>query len=340
MIVVLHAGPDPDFAGGMAAAIKVLVAERLGCDAASALPTWRPAAVVATLRLWLVALWRVIRTPRAVVVHVHLAERGSFLREGSVLWMAALLGHPTVATVHAAEYAAFARNRPHVVRAVLGRADRVIALYRDNERELTGLLDGDQVVQAPNPTPPQRSRPIEETGRVILFGGEVSLRKGVDVLVAAWPHVQAVHGDARCLIVGRPGDYTVPETPGIEVRPPVGADEMRSLIAASRVVVLPSRAEAMPMILTEAIAAGRPFVASRVGGIAELAVSEEQLCAPEDVAGLAAALSALLSAPSTARRIGDAGRELWEQTRSPRALEHFYRRIYGEAISASARRPR
>jgi glycosyltransferase involved in cell wall biosynthesis len=224
------------------------------------------------------------------------------------------------------------------VRIVLNQADRVIALSKDSEWGLRALLGGDRVLRAPNPTTLAPPRSIEQTGKVILFGGEISLRKGVDVLVAAWPQVRAVHGDARCLVVGPPGDYTVPETPGIEVRPPVSADEMRALIEASRVVVLPSRAEAMPMILTEAIGAGRPFVASRVGGVAELAVCEGQLVAPEDVGGLAAALSALLSAPGTAQEIGDAGRALWEQTRSPRALGDFYRRMYGEAISASAGR--
>ncbi len=322
----------------MAAVIEVLVAERLGCDAAASLPTWRPDSFTGTLRLWLRAVLRIARSRRRVVLHVHLSERGSFAREGSLLWLAARLGHPAVATVHGAEYAAFARSRPRAVRAVLRQADRVIALSQDTERGLQALVGSERVLRAPNPTALQPARPIEETGKVVLFGGEISLRKGVDVLVAAWPQVRALHGDARCLVVGPPGDYAVPETPGIEVRPPVPADEMRALIEASRVIVLPSRAEAMPMILTEAIGAGRPFVASRVGGVAELAVSEDQLVAPEDVAGLAAALAALLSAPGTARQIGDAGRALWEQTRSPRALAAFYRRMYGEAISASARR--
>ena len=63
-------------------------------------------------------------------------------------------------------------------------------------------------------------------------------------------------------------------------------------LAAMDVFVLPSRAEAMPLVIPEAWAAGRPVVASRVGGIPELIEDGKTglLVEPGDVDGLAARL--------------------------------------------------
>lgn len=93
--------------------------------------------------------------------------------------------------------------------------------------------------------------------------------------------------------------------------------DVPDILAASDAFVLPSRWEGLPLTVIEAMMAGLPVVASRVGGVSEL-VDEGVtgfLVPPSDPKALARALKTLLEDESLRRRMGQAGRA--------KALEHF-----------------
>jgi glycosyltransferase involved in cell wall biosynthesis len=94
-------------------------------------------------------------------------------------------------------------------------------------------------------------------------------------------------------------------------------DDVAALMAGAAVVCLPSHAEGLPLVVLEAMAHGRPVVATAVGGTPELVVDGETgiLVRPGDVDGLARALGELLADRDRAARLGEAGRR--------RALERF-----------------
>jgi glycosyltransferase involved in cell wall biosynthesis len=72
---------------------------------------------------------------------------------------------------------------------------------------------------------------------------------------------------------------------------------------AADLTVLPSHSEGVPNVLLESIASGTPFVATRVGGIAEIADPVlDRLVAPGDPAALADAIVDALSMPQPAER--------------------------------------
>ena len=76
---------------------------------------------------------------------------------------------------------------------------------------------------------------------------------------------------------------------------PVPRLELRRLLDESWCLVLASRSEGLPRIILEAMAAGRPVVATRVGGIGELVTDASgRLVPPDDAPALASALSELL----------------------------------------------
>ena len=92
-------------------------------------------------------------------------------------------------------------------------------------------------------------------------------------------------------------------------------------------IALPSRGEALPMILTEAMAAGRPFVSTPTGGIASLAGSG--LIVPvEDHEALAGALIDLLADPGHAQSLGIAGQMHCRERMSPEVIGVRLRRLY------------
>ena len=84
----------------------------------------------------------------------------------------------------------------------------------------------------------------------------------------------------------------------------------REAFAMTRALVVPSRAESMPYVVLEAIAAALPIVATRVGGVPEIfGPYADQLVAPGDAAALAVAIDRMLADPAQAARDAAARRE-------------------------------
>ena len=95
---------------------------------------------------------------------------------------------------------------------------------------------------------------------------------------------------------------------------------------------MPSRAEGMPMILTEAMSVGRPFVSTPVGGTPDLAKGGGGILVPVgDVGSLARRLIKLLGDPQYARQLGNQGREYCRTTRSVDVIGRRLRELYVDA---------
>lgn len=329
--VIRHFGPDPACVGGMGTVIRVLVEHGVGGGEVHGHPTWRPESRARTASQFGRAAVRVARMHRSEVAHFHLSEGGAFIREGALVVLARRRGLATVATIHGAKFARFARSRPRLVGRVLRHAHLVTCLDREAVALVKELAPGVPVELVPNPVPIDGSSDAaDSTAEIVLFAGEIGYRKGADILVRAWPSVAASRPGARCIMVGPRTGLSVPMLDRLEVRPAVDSVEMRELMRTARVVALPSRAEGMPMALTEAMGAGRPFVATPVGGVPELAQGGV-LVEVGDVDGLASSLTELLGDPALALQIGERGRRFCEETRGVVAIDRALRSHYSVA---------
>jgi hypothetical protein len=280
------------------------------------------------------ALAAVLRLrPGSAIVHVHLSAGGSFVREGFILWVANRRRLPTVATNHGSRFVQFADQRPRLVGTVLRQA-RAILCLTDEALEMSGRLApgvSNRLVVNPVPRDPMSSS-ADQTEEVVLFAGEIGTRKGADVLAKAWKIVALRRPQARCVLVGPVTDLVLAPQDRLEIRPPTSPAEVRVLLRSARVVALPSRKEAMPMLLTEALAAGRPFVSTPIAGIPELAHGTQRLVPVGDHERLADCLTELLADPELARRLGECGRSFHANTRSLEAASATMREVYGTLL--------
>src|SRR5271156_255078 len=215
-----------------------------------------------------------------------------------------------------------------LVRRVLRRAKVVISISKYDMQELGRMIHGTPVSIA-NPTGLEffalaPSRPSEPR---LLFAGVLTPRKNVGGLLNAFAQVRQAVPEARLIMVGPVGpqrsDHDYAQTvqdrvtslalgDSVDIVGFVDNDRLRHEIATARAVVLFSREETAPTIIAQAMAAGKPVVASRVGGVPEMVNDGESgfVVESEDETALAERMLTLLNDQDLCLRMGARGHEL------------------------------
>jgi glycosyltransferase involved in cell wall biosynthesis len=169
--------------------------------------------------------------------------------------------------------------------------------------------------------------------------GRLGREKGFDVLLGAMSKLPP--GEARLLLGG---DGTQQEALSREIHVLGLADrvtmtglvtDVPAFLAQIGIFILPSRSEGLGLVAVEAMAAGRPVIATNVGGIPEVVVDGETgvLVPPEDPAALAAAIHSLLADPVLAARMGQAGRRRARELFSAERMAEKTAALYEELSS-------
>jgi glycosyltransferase involved in cell wall biosynthesis len=161
---------------------------------------------------------------------------------------------------------------------------------------------------------------------MILYAGRIDPTKGLTYLMGA---VRLMEHRANLVMCGSGADSQYAdrlhrESRGMDVTWLSRRLDMRSLLAAADLVVLPSLvAETQGMVLVEAMSCGTPAVATAVGGIPETLVGfPDRLVPPGDAAGLAAAMDRLIGWRRQSSALGeDARRWVGEHLPLNRAVE-------------------
>jgi glycosyltransferase involved in cell wall biosynthesis len=331
---VLQVCPDPAIGGGMAEAMRGLLASPLA-DAfrLELLPTYRgprPLRRVAVFAAALVRLCAWSLRGRGRVVHVHATVRGSAYRKAVCVLLADLLRRRVVLQVHsgAGDIAAFRARlgglRLALIGAALRRADAVLAVSEASAAALRAAGVGESVAAeigvvpnaAPQVDPFERVEPEGGPVRVVYLGGFANPAKGGDVLTEALALVLAREAPIEVALAG-PGEPP-PETAALIAAQPalrwlgwLDAEAKDRLLRESPVFVMSSRSEGLPMALLEAMAYGMAVVATAVGGIPEVVEDgvDGLLVAPERPDVLAEALVGLAADPVLREGLGRAARD-------------------------------
>jgi glycosyltransferase involved in cell wall biosynthesis len=183
--------------------------------------------------------------------------------------------------------------------------------------------------------------------RRVALVGTLRTVKGHDVLIDAAPAVLARHPGVRFDVIGG-GPLLDTLRARASSRGVADAftffghrEDVRERLADADAVVLPSRSEGLPNAILEAMAAGRPVVASAVGGVPDVVTDGVTglLVPPEDPAALAAALTRLADDPALADRMGVAARRAAETDFSFERMVDACERLYVEELARRALEP-
>jgi glycosyltransferase involved in cell wall biosynthesis len=272
------------------------------------------------------APWKLALTPAFVAAYARAARRAA--RDADLVhahWIPSALaaratGKPYVLQVWGTDVE-LARRAPWLARPLLRGARIVLAASSFLAGEATELgarevrvvpsgVDLPEVVAAPA-DPPH-----------ILYAGRLSEEKGV------LDFVEASTGLPRVIVGDGPLRVQIPEATGFVPPAQLGAYYERAAI-----VCVPSRREGYGMTAREAMAYGRPVVATNAGGLRDAIEDDVNgLVVPtRDPAALRVALTRLLADPALRSRLGDAARLRAQQAFSPAAEGQALAEVYRAA---------
>ncbi|KXB03132.1 hypothetical protein AKJ47_02810, partial [candidate division MSBL1 archaeon SCGC-AAA261G05] len=148
----------------------------------------------------------------------------------------------------------------------------------------------------------------QEEDDFILYVGRLVKTKGLDILAKAMKNI-----DVRLLVCGEgPTSRSLKNIENVELLGFVPEDEKNRLLRKCKFLVLPSKGEAFGIALLEAMAFGKPVVASNVGGISEVVGDGGILVPPNDPEKLGIAINTLLENGELRLKLG---KKSWRRVR-------------------------
>jgi glycosyltransferase involved in cell wall biosynthesis len=235
-------------------------------------------------------------------IHVHFAGEAAELAHALHLD----LGLPYTVMVHATD---LFKPRPSLSE-VLGRAERVLTISRHNQATLAAMGVQSHLVRCGPSLERIQPTPMPEGPLKTIFIGRRVPKKGLDTLLEAWSGLD-LPGAALTLVTDKGPDAPPPGVTELGLRP---TSEIPALLAQHHLLCLPCRRapdgdmDGVPLVLMEALAAGRPVLTTPISGIAELVDNAVGWLIPaDDPRALRKALTSVAADLPSAGRKGAAG---------------------------------
>lgn len=277
----------------------------------------------------------------------------AFPEGAAAVALAKMSGIPAVIKVHGSDLNLVSSMRgPRAnLRLTLPRASRIVAVSRalgDKAVELGA--DPSRIAVVANGTDAslffvrdrreaRRELGLPADGRIALYVGRIERDKGALDLVEAFAKIAPEERDLTLFMLGH--GRALDEAKALAA--PLGErvrflggrplKEVPVWMGASTLVTLPSWAEGSPNVVREALACGRPVVATRVGGVPELVTSDAlgEMVPAKDPAALARALKTVSKKAYDASAIRAASGGSWDD--SARALLEVLEQVRAEHLS-------
>jgi glycosyltransferase involved in cell wall biosynthesis len=228
--------------------------------------------------------------------------------------------------------------------------DELTELYGINEEKIHVIYNGvdiDKFKPRTNKSELKREFSLDEKQKTVLFVGRLYHRKGLEILLHSVPPVLEEFGDVKFAISGtgfkekEENLRMLAKELDIEEHVTflgyVPDEKLPFLYAASDVFVLPAIYENFPFAILEAQATGLPVISTKVGGIPEFLVDNENgfLIDPGEPTQLTQKLLTLLQDPKLAKEMGERGRKLIEEKLSWRLITKQVIELYYKLLETA-----
>jgi glycosyltransferase involved in cell wall biosynthesis len=289
---------------------------------------------------------KLIRKHHANVIHSHGYKAdiygytaSAFLSVGRIATCHNWLGHSWSMRCYAALDRIILRNFDRVV-VVSNPVAQILRRWHVPAKMVSTISNGVEIESFRNAPPTFKGECSANDAPIVGFVGRLVPEKGGAELLRAAQLVLRTLPTTKFAIIGngsaRSEWESLAHDLGIHDRVMFTGvrTDMPGIYASLRMLVLPSLREAMPMCVLEAMAAGTPVIATRVGAVPRLVDHNRTgvLVQPGDVNALAAAITRLLSHPHWSQQLGENGRARVEEHFSADAMARDYLEAYREVL--------
>ena len=285
---------------------------------------------------------RVLERERFDVIHVH-----EPMTPTPGVATLALAQCPLVATFHASGELSWLKLAKPMWGFLLDRLDHRIAVSEPARESASRYFPGEYELIPNGVLLPERAEPGERENRIV-FVGRHEPRKGLQVLLRAWPEIRRRTG-ARLSVIGADplavrllfARLRVSDE-GVDVVGFLSQGELTAELLRAKALVAPSLGgESFGMVLTRAFACATPVVASDISGYRGVMEPEAgRLVPPGDPAELADTMVAMLADEQTRQRLGRAARVIAEEryswVRIAARLAEIYETLVGSRRAVAA----
>jgi glycosyltransferase involved in cell wall biosynthesis len=284
---------------------------------------------------------------RMSALHLHVAEGGSVLRKLLLMELVRFFGIPTIVHMHAANFPEFYAGLPRICRQwvsqAFNRCTKFIVLGRVSRDYFVSivLVEPERITIIPNGVPdPGITSKLNTNGCELLFLGTLTERKGLHELLAALARPELTEQNWQLRIAGAGDrDPWLERIADLNLGGRVSLlgwtdpDKAHVLLAECDVLVLPSHNEALPLVILEAMAHGRPVVTTPVGSIRDAVTHEVNglLVESGNVTSLTEALDRMIRDPCLRQQMGLNARAAYE---AQFTVEHMNDRLAAEFAAA------
>jgi len=281
------------------------------------------------------------------LIHAHMAGPAGF----AAILLGIIFRKPVIVTAHGSDIHSFPKHffLKHMVVFTLKRATQIVAVSQSLKdsmlkmirlrREIFVIRNGanHEVFFPTDKTIARKQINLPHNKKIILFIGNLLPVKGIDLLLHAFANVSKKVSTKR-IIIGK-GESAC-ELKDLTNELPIDThvsfigikkhNEIPLWLNACDVFCLPSRNEGFPTVIVEALACGRPVVATRVGGIPDAVTNDTLgiLVEPNNTEDLALALSKALEKKWDYQSIAEYGKRFsWD------TIAEEYTELYKNVIS-------
>jgi phosphatidylinositol alpha-mannosyltransferase len=171
---------------------------------------------------------------------------------------------------------------------------------------------------------------IDRNPKRVAFLGRDDPRKGLSVLLNAWPSVRGRHPDAELEVLGADRQVRIP---GVRFHGTADEADKRRVLASSQLFVAPNLGgESFGIVVAEGMAAGCAVIVSDIAAFRDVVGEAGVLVPPGDPGALSAWIVRLLEESGEARSLGDKARESIQRFDWANVLVD-YREAYAAALS-------